>query len=190
MPAQTKFAIRESFLKLLEERPLSRITVRDITNDCGINRNSFYYHYPDVPSLIEEIFSDDIGRIIREHPNIESLEDCLLVGAHYAMEHKQVIRHIYLSTRRDLFETYLWRVCDQAVALYAETVFPESKIAKKDRDALLKTFSCLCYGILSAWLADGMRSDVSEYIERMNAANRGLTQELMRHYERACTFGS
>ena len=41
----TKNAIRASFLKLLDERPLSKITVKDITDDCGINRNSFYYHF-------------------------------------------------------------------------------------------------------------------------------------------------
>ena len=35
----TKKAIKESFLKLLNEKPMSRITVRDIVEDCGINRN-------------------------------------------------------------------------------------------------------------------------------------------------------
>ena len=40
----TKRAIRASFLKLLNERPLNKITVKDIVEDCGINRNSFYYH--------------------------------------------------------------------------------------------------------------------------------------------------
>ena len=46
----TKRAIRASFLKLLNERPLNKITVKDIVEDCGINRNSFYYHYPDIPA--------------------------------------------------------------------------------------------------------------------------------------------
>ena len=53
-----KQAIKTSFLKLLDERPLTRITVLDIAADCGINRNSFYYHYHDIPALIEEIIRD------------------------------------------------------------------------------------------------------------------------------------
>ena len=44
MPNFTKKAIRESFIKLLNERPLNKITVKDIVEDCGVNRNSFYYH--------------------------------------------------------------------------------------------------------------------------------------------------
>ena len=39
----TEKAIKESFAKLLNERPLDKITVKDIVEDCGINRNSFYY---------------------------------------------------------------------------------------------------------------------------------------------------
>ena len=48
----TKKAIKESLRKLLEERPLSRITVKDIAATCGINRNTFYYHYQDIPMLL------------------------------------------------------------------------------------------------------------------------------------------
>ena len=53
MPNFTKKAIKDSMKKLLNERPLNQITVKDIVEDCGINRNSFYYHFEDMPSLIE-----------------------------------------------------------------------------------------------------------------------------------------
>ena len=48
MSGFTKQAIRASFLKLLDTYPLRDITVRMITEDCGINRKSFYYHYQDI----------------------------------------------------------------------------------------------------------------------------------------------
>ena len=50
-----KREIKNSFIKLLIERPISQITVKDIVGDCGVNRNSFYYHFQDIPSLLEEI---------------------------------------------------------------------------------------------------------------------------------------
>ena len=58
----TKRAIKESFVNLLNERPLNKISVRDITDKCGINRNSFYYHYQDIPALMEEILTEQIRR--------------------------------------------------------------------------------------------------------------------------------
>ncbi len=40
----TKQAVKASFLKLLDVQPLNKISVRSITDDCGLNRNSFYCH--------------------------------------------------------------------------------------------------------------------------------------------------
>ena len=60
----TKRVIREAFVELLNERALSKITVKDITDRCGINRNTFYYHYQDVPALVEEICSIQVDRIV------------------------------------------------------------------------------------------------------------------------------
>ena len=39
----TKRAIMETFIKLLGEHPLDKITVKDIVEECGVNRNTFYY---------------------------------------------------------------------------------------------------------------------------------------------------
>ncbi len=188
MSCLTKKSIRESFIRLLSVRPLSKITVKDITDGCGINRNSFYYHYADIPSLIEEIFSDELSRIIREHPNISSLDDCLITAAHFGSENRQVIRHIYASTRRDLFEQYMWRVCDKTVELYFETVYPDINVNTEEWEGLLHMLSCLCYGIFSAWLAEGMRSDMAAYLEKMSAVNRGLTAELVQRCQSKSSF--
>ena len=64
MPNFTKQAIKASFIKLLNERPLNQITVKDIVEDCGINRNSFYFHFADLPALLEEVIMEQADNII------------------------------------------------------------------------------------------------------------------------------
>ena len=39
MPNFTKMAIKATFIRLLDEKPLSQITVKDIVEECGVNRN-------------------------------------------------------------------------------------------------------------------------------------------------------
>lgn len=65
----TRRAIKEAFIKLLEQRLLNAMTVKDIIEECGINRNSFYYHYQDLPALIEEIIKEEAESIIRAYPS-------------------------------------------------------------------------------------------------------------------------
>ena len=62
MPNFTKIAIQQSFLRLLRQRPITKITVKDIVEDCGINRNSFYYHFQDLPQLLETVIIERRGR--------------------------------------------------------------------------------------------------------------------------------
>ena len=73
----TKRALEQSLKNLLLKKPLTKITIGDITEDCGINRNSFYYHYTDIPALAEEIVKDEAARIVQEYPTVDSLEQCL-----------------------------------------------------------------------------------------------------------------
>ena len=61
----TKKAIVASFIKLLTERPLSQITVKDIVTDCGVNRITFYYNFEDIPKLIETVVEEDAATIIQ-----------------------------------------------------------------------------------------------------------------------------
>ena len=56
MASFTRKAIMDSFMKLVDQRPISKITIKDIVEDCGVNRNTFYYHFADIPALIEAIW--------------------------------------------------------------------------------------------------------------------------------------
>ena len=69
----TKNALANSLTELMAATPLDKITVKDIVEDCGINRNTFYYYYHDIYALLEELFSDEIRRAMEEeHEDYET----------------------------------------------------------------------------------------------------------------------
>ena len=92
----TRRAIKETFLKQLNQRPLSQITVKYIVEDCGINRNSFYYHFEDLPALVDEIVKEQVQALIQNHPTISSVEECFDAVIELVMENKRAIYHIYM----------------------------------------------------------------------------------------------
>ena len=49
MPGFTRQIILHTLTELMNEKPLSKITVKDIVERCGVNRNTFYYHFRDIP---------------------------------------------------------------------------------------------------------------------------------------------
>ncbi len=103
MPSFTKQAIKMSFMKLLSEQPLNKISVRSIVEECGINRNSFYYHFQDIPALMEEIIVELADGLVKKYPKIESLEDCISEAFDFSLHNKKAFLHIFNSMNRDLF---------------------------------------------------------------------------------------
>ena len=55
MPSFTKKAIIDSFFHVAAKKSYEKITVRDIVDDCGINRNTFYYYFQDIHAVVEEL---------------------------------------------------------------------------------------------------------------------------------------
>ena len=64
MSQVTKRALVESLKRLLLKKPLNKITVTDITEDCGISRMTFYYHFKDILDLVEWTCMEDVNRLV------------------------------------------------------------------------------------------------------------------------------
>ena len=71
----TKETFARALQELLEERPLTKISVKDITEQCELSRNAFYYHFKDKYELINWIFYDDMIRISVGIEDIEDLKE-------------------------------------------------------------------------------------------------------------------
>ena len=63
MSQTTKRALEASLKKLLLRKPLNKITISDITEDCGVNRMTFYYHFKDIYDLVDWILMEDAACI-------------------------------------------------------------------------------------------------------------------------------
>ena len=55
---QAKARIRQAFTKLLREKPIQRIAVKELCQEAGVNRSTFYAHYQDIYDLLTKIEED------------------------------------------------------------------------------------------------------------------------------------
>ena len=180
MPNFTKLAIKDTFLRLLDEKPLSQITVKLIVEECGITRSSFYYHYQDIPSLIEDIVTETADQIIAEYPTVDSIKTALDAVLKFASQNKRAIMHIFQSVNRDIFEHYLWVVCNYAVSEYGKTIFKDLDVNDFDRETLESFYKCECFGIVIDWMNHHMSEDIYAKVDRFCDLHQGMTEEMVR----------
>ena len=165
----TSKAIEESFIRLLNERPLDKITIKDIVDDCGISRNTFYYHFQDITALLEHILNADVERVLSQHLDMDSWEDGFISAARFALENKRLVYHIYNSVSRERVERYLYvsRITEQVEHVAHKKVFPE------DQKMVVDFYKFALVGMILDWLNTGMKKDPEGLIRRVGEIFHG-----------------
>ena len=177
MTSLTKNAIKKSFMKLLNQKQVNKITVKEIVEDCGINRNSFYYHFDDIPALIEEIFNDQVDELVNNQSPSENIYDGIITAIDFALQNKTAMLHIHNSASRDLFDRYLGRVAQRTVSEFFDTMTDGGKnIVPEDREAFILYYKSLLIGFVVEWLSDGMKYDLTTKIKRVCELFEGTTE--------------
>ena len=175
----TKRLIKTKFLELLEERPLSQITVKDVVAGCGINRNSFYYHYADLPSLVEDIITEEAGKIMERYDSFASIEDCLEAVIAFSMDHRKVALHLFNSNSKDVFVHYFMQISDEVIRRYFEELCRDRKIDEEDKEIVIHYYKCLIFGQAVDWMRCGMTNDIQHQFRRFCEFNKGSIEAMI-----------
>lgn len=176
----TRNAIMDSCVRLLEERPISKISVKDIVEDCGINRNTFYYHFQDLPTLIEMIVQEEVDQLIKKYATVSSLKECLDIAVEFALKHRSAAMHIYNSGNRDIFERCLLQLCEHVVTQYVDTVNVPERVREEDKRIIIQSYKCECFGHIVNWMNEGMKEDFTKYFNRLCELREGMIWEMFR----------
>ena len=111
----TKRALEASLKRLLLEKPLSKITISDITDDCGISRMTFYYHFQDIYDLVEWSCGEDAAQAIAGNKTASTWQTGLLDTFLALRENKPFIMSIYHDMSREQLERFLVPVVSDLV---------------------------------------------------------------------------
>ena len=169
----------DSLMKLLDVRPLNRITVRDIVEDCGINRNTFYYHFEDISAVIEAVILEVVDGVMQDYKDISSMEDCFDAALKVVHDRKNAIYHIYNSSNRDFLERRLMEICRYVATQFVDRTAEGMDIRPADRDIIIHSYQCEFFGYIIDWLNSGMDSEAEKRFLRLCELRRGSTVSML-----------
>ena len=110
MQNATKHALEASLKKLLLHKPLDKITISDITTDCGISRMTFYYHFKDIYDLVEWVCVEDGKRALQGKKTYDTWQEGMCQIFEAVLENKPFIMNVYRCVSRDRIENYLYKL--------------------------------------------------------------------------------
>ena len=105
MSNTTKLALEASLKK-----PVDKITINDLTEDCGISRMAFYYHFKDIYDLIEWACLEDGKRALADKKTYSTWSEGLEQIFEAVLENKPFILNVYHSVSQKKIESYLYKL--------------------------------------------------------------------------------
>ena len=173
MSQVTKRALEASLKKLLLEKPLHKITVSDITEDCGINRMTFYYHFKDIYDLVEWSCQEDASRALAGKKTYETWQQGLLQIFEAVLDNKPFILNVYRSVSREQVETYLYKLTYDLLEGVVEEQAQGMSVRQEDKDFIATLYKYMFVGLMLDWVKSDMKGDPHTMVERLEQVVHG-----------------
>ena len=173
MSQVTKRALEQSLKNLLLKKPLTKITVGDITDDCGINRMTFYYHFKDIYDLVEWSCLEDAKRALDEKKTYDTWQQGLLQLFKAVQENKPFILNVYRCVHREQVEKYLQPLVDQLLLNVINEEAAGITVRDEDKQFIAQVYSYMFIGLMLDWIKDDMREDPQQIVEKLSKLIKG-----------------
>ena len=183
MSQTTKRALAASLKKLLAQKPLSKITIADITEDCGINRMTFYYHFQDIYDLIDWICQEEGGRALQGRKDYATWQEGFTALCRTVVENRAFIEGVYHSVQREQIETYLYRMVYGLLIDVVRVLSGPYSISREDQEYITNFYKYAFVGVMLDWVRRGMREPPEAVVGRVSRMTRGQLLSAIQNME-------
>ncbi len=163
----TQILIENSFLDLLKNNNLSKITVKSICENAGINRITFYKHYSSSFDLYEKLVNEaieEIAKKMKEKYDNCSLKEAIRSAFQDVYDNSEKYILLFSSNIDNLYRLKSFELCfEKLTSLNIDL----PKVDKNEQEFLKKFLSFGGGGILSLWLKNGKKERPTEIADKL-----------------------
>ena len=169
----TKRALEASLKKLLNQKPLNKITINDITEDCGVNRMTFYYHFKDIYDLVDWILTEDAIKVMEGRRSFDTWTEAFQDILQQVQANRTLVLNVYRSVGREQVEQYLYRLLDPMLKEFADRETTDITVQDADKQFVIDFYKYALVGMVLEWIRRDMKTDPAVMTERLGKMIHG-----------------
>lgn len=156
-------ALSNSLKKLMMTKSIKQIRVKEITDDCGLSRHTFYNHFHDVYELLKWIYEREVIEGIELSCSIDSWKKGINLVLNYTYDNKRICLNTFNSLGRDHLESFLYQTFFHVVSSVVEEISCNLVLSEEVKENCKDFYTNALMGIFISWL----KKDLSESPESM-----------------------
>ena len=159
MAQTTKRALATSLKKLLNQKPMDSITVKDLVEDCEVNRQTFYYHFQDIYDLLQWVFEQEAEALLAGKKDTDTWQEGFLETFRYVQRNRAMILHVYHSNGRPHLDACLDALVHQLLFHVVEENGALLRVSAEDKAFLADFYKFAFVGLMRDWIARELKED-------------------------------
>lgn len=163
----TKKAIASSIKELMKKKEVQKISVADIVENCGINRQTFYYHFKDKYDLVNWIYYNEVVSAITQNRTYENWSQAVLDVLNIMRKEQYFYINALSVTGQNAFQDYFFEATKGILAEMLETIAQEENIEEADIDFMAEFYTYGLVGVTVQWARRGMKQSPEEIVQRL-----------------------
>lgn len=175
----TKKALADSLKKLMEIHPVNKITIKMITDDCGVTRHTFYNHFRDVYELLGWIFENEIIEDLEKCHNISDWKNGVLAVLMYTLDNKVICLNTFRSLGREHLEMFLYKTFYRVLQGVIEDITKNMSVSDDIKKETAAFFSYGISGQFLSWLNNGLKESPNDIADRIEKLLEGTVLGIM-----------
>lgn len=166
----TKKALAASLKKLMEDNPLDKISIREIVEDCGVNRKTFYYHFDNIYDLVGWMFEEEAIESMKKYDFTKDYEKAVRFSMIYIEENKHVVSSALDALGRDELKKFFYNSFVENMQTIVDDISVNMTIPKDYIDFLINFYTESFASLLIDWTRNQTDRDKEKHIEYISLA--------------------
>lgn len=179
----TKKALAAALKQRMTSAPLNKITVKHLVDDCGLNRQTFYYHFQDIFELLGWIYQTEAVDAIAGERSYRTWTNGFLKIFKYIEDNRAFCLNTLNSLARSHLDSYLYHVTNSLVMGVVEEVSAGMQVDAEDQRFLANFYTLAFTGLIISWMRDGMKEPPETLIEKLSELVDGHFEQALQRYE-------
>ncbi len=182
MSKVTKRALETSLKRLLLQKPLDKITISDITDDCELNRMTFYYHFKDIYDLIEWSCVEDAKSALEGKKTYDTWQQGFLQIFEAVLDNKPFILNVYRSISREQVDIYLYKLTYNLLIGVVKEAAEDMSVRHEDMEFIANFYKYAFVGLMLDWVKNDMKEEPQQIIDRLSVLVSGNITTALERY--------
>lgn len=135
---KTEYKLSEALKEMMEKTPLDEISVVTLTKKCGVNRQTFYYHFHDIYDLLTLVF---LNEKIRNIDKARKLKEMVVAIYQYYEDNALFVDASINSAGKELFQEFVYNNCYQVILRLVNEAPNNKKLLTSDRRSIARFYA-------------------------------------------------